>query len=99
MASVFLFVFFFLSHLVLLYSAEEEEIYPPGCPSFYCGNVGKIGFPFANDTSPECGLLILHDCVDPHHMKTPKIELERNGTLLYDVETISQANTIQIKDP
>ncbi|KAL4627596.1 hypothetical protein ACB092_05G176900 [Castanea dentata] len=45
-----------------------------------------------------CGLLILHDCGDPHQMKTPKIELERNGTL-YDVESISQSNTIQIKDP
>ena len=31
-----------------------------------------ISFPFANDTSPECGLLILHDCGDPHHMKTPR---------------------------
>ena len=99
MASVFLFVFFFLSHLVLLYSVAAEGIYPPGCPPFVCGKVGKIGFPFANDTSPECGLLILHDCGDPHHMKTPKIKVERNGTLLYDVETISQANTIQIKDP
>ena len=87
MASVFLFVFFFLSHLVLLYSAEEVEIYPTGCPTFVCGKVGKIG------------LLILHDCGDSHQMKTPKIKLERNGTLLYDVETISQSNTIQIKDP
>ena len=98
MASVFPCVFFFISHLVLLYLAEGEGIYPPGCPPFFCGKVGKIGFPFANDTSPECGLLILHDCGDPHHMKTPKIKLERNGTL-YDVENISQANTIQIKDP
>ncbi|KAK7841047.1 leaf rust 10 disease-resistance locus receptor-like protein kinase-like 1.1, partial [Quercus suber] len=73
-------------------------IYPPGCPPFVCGKVGKIHFPFANDTSPDCGLLILHDCGDPRQMKTPKIELERNGTL-YDVETISQANSIQIKDP
>ena len=32
-------------------------------------------------------------------MKTPKIKLERDGTVLYDVETISKANTIQIKDP
>ena len=87
MASVFLFVFFFLSHLVLLYSAEEVEIYPTGCPTFVCGKVGKIG------------LLILHDCGDSHQMKTPKIKLERNGTLLYDVETVFQANTIQIKDP
>ena len=87
MACVFLFVFFFLSHLVLLYSAEEVEIYPTGCPTFVCGKVGKIG------------LLILHDCGDPHQMKTPKIKLERNGTLLYDVETVFQANTIQIKDP
>ncbi|KAF3965117.1 hypothetical protein CMV_010673 [Castanea mollissima] len=98
MASVFLCVFFFISHLVLLYSAEEEEIYPPGCQPFVCGKVGKIGFPFANDTSPDCGLLILHDCGDPHHKKTPKIKLEGNGTL-YDVDSISQANTIQIKDP
>ena len=100
MASVFLFVFFFLSHLVLLYSVAAEGIYPPGCPPFVCGKVGKISFPFANDTSPECGLLILHDCGDPHQKKTPKIKLERNGTLLsYDVETISQANIIQFKDP
>ena len=99
MASVFPCVFFFISHLVLLYSAEGEGIYPPGCPPFVCGKVGKIGFPFANDTSPECGLLILHDCGDPHQMKTPKIKLEKNGTLLYDVKTVFQANTIQIKDP
>ncbi|XP_030969867.1 LEAF RUST 10 DISEASE-RESISTANCE LOCUS RECEPTOR-LIKE PROTEIN KINASE-like 1.1 isoform X2 [Quercus lobata] len=100
MASVFLCVFFLISHLVLLYSAEGEEIYPPGCPPFFCGKVGTIRFPFANDTSPECGLLILHDCGDPHQMKTPKIKLERNGTLLsYNVETISQANIIQFKDP
>ncbi|XP_065637311.1 LEAF RUST 10 DISEASE-RESISTANCE LOCUS RECEPTOR-LIKE PROTEIN KINASE-like 1.1 isoform X4 [Quercus suber] len=98
MASVFLCVFLFILPLVLLFSAEGEEIYPPGCPPFVCGKVGKIHFPFANDTSPDCGLLILHDCGDPRQMKTPKIELERNGTL-YDVETISQANSIQIKDP
>ena len=100
MASVFLFVFLFLSRLVFLYSVVGEEIYPPGCPPFVCGKVGMTRFPFANDTSPECGLLILHDCGDPHQMKTPKIKLERNGTLLsYDVETISQANIIQFKDP
>uniref|UniRef100_A0A7N2LRG2 Wall-associated receptor kinase galacturonan-binding domain-containing protein n=1 Tax=Quercus lobata TaxID=97700 RepID=A0A7N2LRG2_QUELO len=99
MASVFLFVFLFLSHLVSLYLAVGEEKYFPGCPPFFCGKVGKIRFPFANDTSPECGLLILHDCGDPHQMKTPKIKLERDGTVLsYDVETISEANIIKIKD-
>ena len=63
----------------------------------YYRKVGKIAFPFANDTSLECGLLLLHDCRDPHQiMKTSKIKLERKETLLYDVETISQANIIQI---
>ena len=80
------------------YSAVGEEIYPPGCPPFVCGRVGKIAFPFTNDTSPECGLVILHNCGDPFHAKTPNIKLGRNGTLLYDVETIFQANIIQIKD-
>ena len=98
MDSVSLFVFFFLLRVVLLHSAEEEGIYPPNCPPFRCGKLGKIGFPFANHTSPECGLCILYDCGDPTNKTTPKIQLERNGTKLYDVEGISQADTIQIKD-
>ncbi len=98
MASVSLFVFFFIAHLVSLHSAEDEGIYPPNCPPFVCGKLGKIGFPFANHTSPECGLCILNDWRDPTNKTTPKIQLERNGTKLYDVEGISQADTIQIKD-
>jgi hypothetical protein len=100
MASVSLFVFFFIAHLVLLHSAEEEGIYPPNCPPFLCGKLGKIGFPFS--TSPECGLCILYDCGNltnkgSFYDTVPKIQLERNGTL-YDIESISQADTIKIKD-
>ena len=42
----------------------------------------------------------LYDCGEgnPTNKTTPKIQLERNGTKLYDVEGISQADTIQIKD-
>jgi hypothetical protein len=98
MASVSLFVFFFIAHLVSLHSAEDEGIYPPNCPPFVCGKLGKIGFPFTDHTSPECGLCILHDCGDPtNKTHSPKIQLERNGKL-YDVESISQADTIKIKD-
>ena len=98
MASVSLFVFFFIAHLVSLHSAEDEGIYPPNCPPFVCGKLGKIGFPFADHTRPECGLCILYDCGEgnPTNKTTPKIQLERNGTKLYDVEGISQADTIKI---
>ena len=60
----------------------------------------KIGFPFADHTRPECGLCILYDCGEgnPTNKTTPKIQLERNGTKLYEVESISQADTIKIKD-
>ena len=59
MASVSLFVFLVLSHLVLLLSAEEEENRGrPSCwPFQYCENFGDIYFPFTQSTPPFCGLL------------------------------------------
>uniref|UniRef100_A0A2N9H0A4 Protein kinase domain-containing protein n=1 Tax=Fagus sylvatica TaxID=28930 RepID=A0A2N9H0A4_FAGSY len=48
MASLSLFVFFVLSHLLLLHSAEEEKREPLNCSSFQCGKFGIIGFPFTN---------------------------------------------------
>ncbi|XP_062152335.1 LEAF RUST 10 DISEASE-RESISTANCE LOCUS RECEPTOR-LIKE PROTEIN KINASE-like 1.1 [Alnus glutinosa] len=89
MASVFLFVFFLLSHFVLLLSAQEEMIYTKRCPPFHCGHLGRIGFPFANNTYPECGVFTV-DCRDDHY---PTIQLEDGGRP-YEVLNISESNTM-----
>ena len=57
MASVSLFVFFVLSHLVLLHSAEGEgKQEHPYCLPFQCGKFGNISFPFTENPDPFCGL-------------------------------------------
>ena len=95
MASLPLFVFFVLSHLLLLHPAEAENRNPPSCSSFQCGKFGFIGFPFTNSTSSSCGLLPVNCTQTP-----PTIRLEGNGGP-YEVINISYTNTTQstrIKD-
>ncbi|KAL4611806.1 hypothetical protein ACB092_08G152100 [Castanea dentata] len=57
MACVSLFVFFLLSRLLLLHSAEEVNRTLPNCSSFQCGKLGIIVFPFTDSSHPLCGLL------------------------------------------
>ena len=61
MASISLFVFFVLSHLVLLHSAEDgRKQENPYCQPFQCGKLVNISFPFTEITKfppPSCGLL------------------------------------------
>ena len=94
MASVLLFVFFFLSHLVLLHSAEAEEKrkWPDCLPLFQCGKFGTIGFPFTNSSHPpRCGLLPVNCDGTP-----PTIQLPRNlSETPYEVINISYTNTTQ----
>jgi hypothetical protein len=92
MASVFLFVFLVLLYLLLLNSAEEELQYTKKCPPFRCGSLGDIHFPFANTTTPECGVFTV-DCQFPNST----IQLEDDGRS-YEVKSISQDNTIFIND-
>ncbi|KAL7240356.1 hypothetical protein ACSBR2_006079 [Camellia fascicularis] len=71
MAFPSVFAFFIVSHLVILYSNGENNIYPHNCPeSFDCGNLGQIKFPFSNDTYPRCGL-----CMVNFSETVPKIHL------------------------
>ena len=99
MASVSLFVFFVLSHLLLLHSAEEENSLYSNCSFFKCGKFGSIGFPFFNSKYPFCrgGLLGVNCDGTP-----PTIQLELGGKQ-YEVINISYTNTTQstthIKDP
>jgi hypothetical protein len=87
MASVFLFVFFVLSHLLLLYSAETEVRYTKKCPLFFCLGVGSYGFPFTNITNPECGVSTV-DCGYRYSM----IQLQDGGRP-YIVKHIYKNNT------
>ena len=97
MASLSLFVFFVLSHLLLLHSAEGENRIPPNC-SFHCGNL-IIGFPFYNLEYPICdGSLLAVNC----NSTPPTIQLDWSGRP-YEVIKFSYTNTTQsttrIKDP
>ena len=72
MGSVSLFVFFVLSHLVLLHSAEEEEgkRENPYCLPVRCGKLGNISFPFTKFPLPLplpfCGLMQVEYCDETH---------------------------------
>ena len=102
MASVSLFVFFVLSHLVLLHSAEKGgKRENPFCLPFQCGKLGNISFPFTK--SPLlfkfCGLMPV-ECDQPH----PMIHLPLGdpwSDRRYEVKNISYTNTtqhIRVKD-
>ncbi|XP_034686006.1 LEAF RUST 10 DISEASE-RESISTANCE LOCUS RECEPTOR-LIKE PROTEIN KINASE-like 1.1 [Vitis riparia] len=93
MGSVSFLVLFFLSHSVLLSSAEEERKHPPTCPPFDCEKLGRLHFPFKNETNSECGLCTIIRCTE----ELPRIQLEREGRF-FGVKNISQADTIVIQD-
>jgi hypothetical protein len=86
MASVSLFVFFLVSHLVLLHSTVEGKGKHSNCLPFPCGKLGFIGFPFANITDPSCGIFTANCDVI-----SPTIQLGRDGRS-YEVKIISQSN-------
>jgi hypothetical protein len=95
MASVSLFVFFVLSHLVPLHSAQEEAGYSftRRCPEFHCQNLRPLGFPFTSKSKPECGVFAI-ECGD----QTSTIQLEEGGRS-YQVLRISPDNTtMRIRD-
>ncbi|KAI4352351.1 hypothetical protein L6164_006614 [Bauhinia variegata] len=63
-------------------------------PSFHCGNLGDIRFPFTNRERPECGLLSIYNCEDrdPEAIKT----IKNNGKWFF-VEEIGMSN-ITVRD-
>ncbi|XP_059649517.1 LEAF RUST 10 DISEASE-RESISTANCE LOCUS RECEPTOR-LIKE PROTEIN KINASE-like 1.1 [Cornus florida] len=91
MATASLFAFIFLSHLRLIYSAEDDIKSLPTCPqSFLCGNHSPIRFPFTNTTYGQCGIVM--DCDHP----VPKVQV--GSQHWYDVSgTIDKL--LEIHDP
>ena len=90
MASLSLFVFFVVSELLLLHSAEAVNRNPPNCSYFQCGIFGIIGFPFFEGIYPICGGLLAVNC----YRTPPTIQLELGGRE-YEVINISYTNTTQ----
>ncbi|KAM4096831.1 hypothetical protein ACJW30_08G134600 [Castanea mollissima] len=103
MASVSLFVFFVLSHLVLLHSAEEGgKPENPFCQHFQCGKLGNISFPFTKIPPLLPCRFMQVDCDETPQMiylpvGVPGAWRERQ----YEVLNISYTNTtqnIRVKD-
>ncbi|KAF3431753.1 hypothetical protein FNV43_RR26489 [Rhamnella rubrinervis] len=91
---VAVFVVFVLTHLVLLYTAEEDPQHG-FCPKFYCEKLGSIGTPFYNFRQQNhCDGGYPVDCREPNN---PKIQLIKEGHW-YKVTGISQGNSIHIND-
>ncbi|XP_044479919.1 LEAF RUST 10 DISEASE-RESISTANCE LOCUS RECEPTOR-LIKE PROTEIN KINASE-like 1.1 isoform X1 [Mangifera indica] len=86
--------FFVLSFLLHFCSAEEEKRVNSRCPSFRCGFLGNISFPFSDRSHPDCGLVIVDNCSE----QFPKIQIGKEGHW-FSVSAISQDNMINIKDP
>ncbi|KAL5761237.1 hypothetical protein ACOSQ2_020075 [Xanthoceras sorbifolium] len=84
-------VFFLVSHQLLLSLSEQDP--NPRCPPFRCG-VLNIGFPFSNQSHPECGLFVVYNCNERFF---PKIQLVKNELSFY-VKDISQDNTLWLQD-
>ncbi|BFG17102.1 hypothetical protein CerSpe_033760 [Prunus speciosa] len=95
MAPVALFVFSLLTHLVVLHSTEEGELYNERCPPFSCNDkVGYIQFPLKHKTHPpECGLFTV-DCSADNHSK---IQLKKDG-YWHEFERSHLPNMVLIDD-
>ncbi|XP_031251859.1 LEAF RUST 10 DISEASE-RESISTANCE LOCUS RECEPTOR-LIKE PROTEIN KINASE-like 1.1 [Pistacia vera] len=94
MASVLYLVIFTIFHLfVHLSLADEETVSNPRCPSFQCGDLGFLHFPFYNGTHPECGFFIVDNCNE----QIQKIQLGKGGPWFY-VTGISQDNTLRLQE-
>ncbi|KAK9223211.1 hypothetical protein WN944_011653 [Citrus x changshan-huyou] len=88
-------VFFVISQLLLLSSAEEERELNKTCPSSFppCGNLSQFIFPFTNQTHPECGLMVVDNCNEP----VQRIRLGKAGPF-YNILNIAEDVSITLED-
>ncbi|KAE9618731.1 hypothetical protein Lal_00047244 [Lupinus albus] len=109
MTSVYVFHFLLFSHLMLtLLAAGVENGNGNGnigkCPpSFQCGHLGNITFPFTVTQHPHCGLFVIHNCDSVDPMKPKIIQLENKGKRFCIISVlhnphIPATTTLQIRD-
>jgi len=80
----FVLLLLFCKFVALLLAAGNEGRCPP---SFHCGFLGNISFPFTITGRLDCGFLSIENCDDPHKFKF--IQLPPNGKL-FQVVTLAQ---------
>ncbi|XP_004497065.1 LEAF RUST 10 DISEASE-RESISTANCEUS RECEPTOR-LIKE PROTEIN KINASE-like 2.4 [Cicer arietinum] len=92
MASVYGFLFLLFSQvmlLVVLVSGDENKYEEGECPpSFSCGYLGNISFPFTTTEHKDCGLLPIQYCHESM-MKPKVIQYQYKGILFeFEVEAV-----------
>lgn len=87
------FIFFNFSCVLLL-----AQKHPISCPKdFQCGDLGHLRYPFANISTPECGLCLVQ--CNPPSSKYPKIQLDHSSDQILDAIDMVNGSTIKLKDP
>ncbi|KAK8483162.1 hypothetical protein V6N13_101303 [Hibiscus sabdariffa] len=90
------FVLVVLSQFLLIHSAEDEgNRLGVDCPSFPCGKLGDLAFPFTEGGRPDCGLFVVNGCNSTS--RGVQVQLEHGGRW-YEVDKISQGDTLTIYD-
>ncbi|ESW14936.1 hypothetical protein PHAVU_007G030300 [Phaseolus vulgaris] len=92
----------FSKFLALLLAAGDQGTCPP---SFHCGYLGNLTFPFTITERQDCGFLSIRNCDDPDPHKIQFLQLPPNGKL-FQVITIAQLqssptthfSTLQFRD-
>jgi len=83
----------YLSQLVLIVSAQKEK-----CPpSFDCGILGHIQFPFTTTEQQHCGVLAIHGCQQLSPSAPRTIQLGTSPSTSYSVLSV-EPRTIFISD-
>ncbi|KAL9681138.1 hypothetical protein QQ045_012919 [Rhodiola kirilowii] len=83
-----------LCSLISVLKSFQDPGMRPGCTPFYCGALGRIGFPFTNSSHPNCGIFVIENCRGPMQ----RIKFKKNNTHWYDISSISQSNSLTIND-
>ncbi|KAF7827766.1 LEAF RUST 10 DISEASE-RESISTANCE LOCUS RECEPTOR-LIKE PROTEIN KINASE-like 1.1 [Senna tora] len=99
MIQVFAFRLLFYTHLTLLLSASYGNgSHDKRPPSFSCGSLGRIHYPFTKAEEPECGLIAIHGC-DNSSSAIKTIQLQKNGRILVLNGVVQPQNYITVLDP
>ncbi|XP_057422651.1 LEAF RUST 10 DISEASE-RESISTANCE LOCUS RECEPTOR-LIKE PROTEIN KINASE-like 2.4 [Lotus japonicus] len=99
MTRVYEFLFLLFAHLImlLLVGVDGNEYQGECPPSFSCGYLGNISFPFTKTERQDCGFLPIPNCDDP------MIQLQNQGKLFTVLgvshsQTSPTATTVHLRD-
>ncbi|KAL4360437.1 hypothetical protein GQ457_04G006320 [Hibiscus cannabinus] len=93
-----LLILILLSQFKLLHSVDDDgNRRRRDFPSFPCGKLGDLTFPYTQADRPDCGLFVVKGCNSTTTNQGVQVQLARGGRW-YEVDKISQGNTLTIYD-